>query len=118
MNKRPVSVTVISWLFIAAGTIGLVFHALDFKAGAPFQYELVWVLLLRLLAIVCGLFLLRGSNWARWVLLAWITYHVILSAFHNLPELAVHTLLLLVVAYFLLRPPAAAYFRNARAAAA
>ena len=118
MNKRPVSVTLISWLFIAAGTIGLVFHALDLRAETPFQYELVWVLLLRLLAIICGIFLLRGSNWARWVLLAWITYHVILSVFHNLPELAIHTLLLLVVAYFLLRPSAAAYFRSTRAAAA
>ncbi len=114
MNRRPLSITVISWLFIAAGLIGLVFHATDLKAGHPLEYELVWVLLLRLLAVVCGVFLLRGSNWARWLLLAWITYHVILSALHSLTELAIHTLLLVVVAYFLLRPQASAYFRSSR----
>ena len=109
MNKRPRSVTVISWLFVAAGAIGLAYHATEFKA---FQYEVVWVCLVRLLAILCGVFMLRGSNWARWLLLVWIAYHVILSAFHSLSELVVHSLLFAVVAYFLLRPQASAYFRK------
>lgn len=113
MNRRPLSVTVISWLFIAAGTIGFVYHLTEFKG--QFKYELVWVCLVRLFAIVAGLFMLRGSNWARWLLLVWIVYHVILSAFHSLSELAVHSLLLVVVAYFLFRPKASAYFRAASA---
>src|SRR5262249_39079375 len=62
------------------------------------------------LAIVCGVFLLRGSNWARWLLLAWIAFHVVLSAFHNVFELAMHSLLLVVVAYCLFRPRTSAYF--------
>jgi hypothetical protein len=111
MNKRPRSVTVISWLFVAAGAIGLAYHATEFKAQRPFQYEVVWVCLVRLLAILCGVFMLRGRNWARWLLLVWIAYHVILSAFHSLSELVVHSLLFAVVAYFLLRPQASAYFR-------
>ncbi len=114
MNRRPLSVTVISWLFIAAGVIGLAYHATELRAEDPFQYDLGWVFLLRLLAILCGVFMLRGSDWARWLLLAWITYHVILSAFHSLSELAMHSLLLVVIAFFLLRPAAAAYFRGAR----
>ena len=62
MPKRPLSVTVIAWLFIVAGTVGLVYHATEFKTDGPFQYELVLVCLIRLLAIVCGAFMLRGSN--------------------------------------------------------
>jgi hypothetical protein len=113
MNRRPLSVTVISWLFVAAGAIGLAYHLTEFKG--QFEYGLVWVCIVRFLAIVSGLFMLRGSNWARWLLLVWIVYHVILSAFHSLSELAMHSLLLVVVAYFLFRPKASAYFHAARA---
>jgi 4-hydroxybenzoate polyprenyltransferase len=110
MNRRPLSVTVISWLFVAVGAIGLAYHVPEFKR--LFEYDLVLGSLVRLLAILSGLFMLRGSNWARWLLLVWIVYHVILSAFHSLSELAMHSLLLVVVAYFLLRPKASAYFRK------
>jgi hypothetical protein len=115
MNKRPRSITVISWVFVAAGAIGLAYHATEFKVHRPFQYDVVWVCLVRLLAIICGMFMLRGSNWARWLLLVWIAYHVILSAFHSLFQVAMHTLLLGVVAYFLFRPRASAYFNRASA---
>jgi hypothetical protein len=111
MNKRPLSVTIIGWLFIAAGAIGLAYHATEFKVHVQFPYELIWVLLLRLFAIVCGLFMLSGNNWARWGLLLWLAYHVVLSAFHSFSELAMHSLLLALVAYFLFRPKTSAYFR-------
>jgi len=114
MNKRPRSVTVISCIFVAAGVIGLAYHATEFKAQRPFEYGMVWVCFVPLLAILCGMFMLRGSNWARWLLLVWIGYHVILSAFHSLSELVMHSVLFGVVAYFLFRPQAAVYFRKAR----
>jgi hypothetical protein len=115
MTRRPHSVTAISWLFMAAGVVGLVYHASEFKADRPFQNDALWVCLVRLLAIVCGVFMLRGHNWARWGLLAWIAYHVVLGGFHSLSQLAVHGLLFAVVAWFLLRPQASTYFRGARA---
>jgi hypothetical protein len=114
MNKRPLSVTVISGIFLVAGVIGLAYHATEFKADGPFQYELVWVCLVRFLAIICAVFMLRAGNWARWLLVIWIAYHVILSAFHSAPALITHSLLLAVVAYFLFRPSASAYFRGPR----
>jgi hypothetical protein len=112
MNTRPSSVAVISWLFVAAGVIGIAYHLTEFKAQRPWQYDMVWVGLVRFLAILGGVFALRGRNWARWLLLVWTAYHVILSAFHSASELAAHSLLLAVVAYFLFRRPASAYFRN------
>ena len=113
MNKRPSSVTIIGYVFIAAGAIGLAYHGAEFKAQRPFDYDNVWVLLVRLLAILGGVFLLRGSDWARWFLLIWMAYHVILSAFHSMFELIMHSLLFAVIAYFLCRPRASAYFRRA-----
>ena len=113
-KKRPRSVTAISCLFIAAGIFGFAYHATEFRAQGPFQYELVWVIFVRLLAIVGGVFALRGANWARWLLLVWIAYHVGVSALHSLSELVMHSVLFVVVAYLLLRAQAAAYFRRVR----
>src|SRR5262245_30700352 len=110
MNKRPLAVTLISGLFVAAGLVGLVYHATEFKIQQPFDYDLLWIALVRLLAIVCGVFVFRGSNWARWLLLVWIAYHVFLSLSHSMFELVTHALLLAVVAYFLLRPQTSTFF--------
>jgi hypothetical protein len=113
MNKRPVSISIIACLFAAVGVVAVSYHATEFTAG-PIQYDLVLVCLVRLFAIVCGVFLWRGRNWARWGVIVWLAYHVILSAFHNLGEVAMHALLLAIIAWFLFRPSASAWFRRRR----
>lgn len=113
-NGRPRSVTVIGWLFVAAGIVGFVYHATELTTTGPVDSDVVWVLFVRLLAIVGGAFMLRGADWARWLVLAWIAYHVVLSAFHSWSETAVHAVLLAGVAVILLRPEASAYFRPTR----
>jgi len=112
MSKRPRSITIISWLFIAVGSIGLLYHLSEWTPRHPIDLALVGVCLIRLLAIVSGVFMLRGSNWARWLLIVWMVYHVILSAFHSLSEAVMHVVLFSVVSYFLFLPPAAPYFRG------
>lgn len=112
MTGRPVSIAIVGWLFIAVGIIGFVYHAAEFRMLAPFEYSLAWVQVLRLLAIVGGVFLLRGANWARWILLLWLAYHVVLSSLHSLLEAGMHILFLAVVGYVLLRPQASQYFRG------
>lgn len=108
-NKRPLSVTILGCLYIGVGTIGFADHFTEFLA---FQYDGLWVELIEILAILCGVFVLRGHNWARWVALAWIAFHVILSAFHAFREFAIHCLFCAVIAWFLFRPEAARYFRG------
>ena len=115
MNKRPHSVTVIGILFLAAGSIGLAYHATELKTAGPFPYDAVWVCLVRLLAIIGSVFMLRGANWARWLLVIWLAYHVILSGVHSAWELIVHGLLLAVIAWFLFRRPASVFFGAAKA---
>jgi hypothetical protein len=113
MYKRPLSVTLISVVLIATGAIGLALHLRDFRAQNPFQYDIVWASLLQFAAIVSGVYLLRASNWARWISLAWIAFHVILSLFHARFELVVHILVGAAFTYFLFRARASKYFRRA-----
>lgn len=110
MNKRPWSVTVVGWLFI----VGIVYHANEFNLQVPFDYDLVWALFVRLLAIVSGAFLLRGANWARWLLIFWLVYHVILSTMHSWPELVMHVVFLAGVMYVLLRREVSGYLQSVR----
>ena len=111
MNKRPLLVTLISWLFIVAGTVGIIYHASEL-AQITSDPEVIWILIVRLLAIVGGIFSLRGVNWARWLLSAWIAYHVALSFSHTIAELIMHCVVLIVTLVALFYPKANAYFRE------
>jgi hypothetical protein len=107
--KRPWAVTVLGVLFIVAGTVGLVYHA----ANERTSWALALISLIRIAAIVGGIFLLLGHGWARWLLVAWLALHVVISAFHSAGQGAAHAVLLMVVAYFLFKDRAAEYFRPA-----
>jgi uncharacterized membrane protein HdeD (DUF308 family) len=104
MKRPPLAVIVFGSLFILAGLVGILYHLSD-RPLDP------WILLLRLLAIVSGLFLFLGHNWARWLLAAWLAFHVVVSAFHSLEQTAAHLVLLALVVYFLWRPEVSAFLR-------
>ena len=110
-NERPLSVNTLACLYLVVGTVGFVYHFSEFLA---FRYDSVEVELTEVLAIVSGAFMLRGRNWARWLALAWIASHVVLSAFHTAREFGLHILLFATIAWILFRPDAAAYFRSFR----
>jgi len=112
MSRRPLSITILGWLFIAVGGLALLYHITELKLQRPFNYQPALVCFVRLLAIVGGAFLLHGNNWARWLLALWMAFHVVLSIFHSPVELGMHLLLFGVIGYFLFRPRASAYFRK------
>lgn len=110
-NKRPISVTILAYVYLTVGAIGFAYH---FRELLSLQQDIIWAELTEFLAIVCGAFMLRGHNWARWLALAWIVFHVVLSAFHSPREFAIHGLFCAVIAWILFRPQAARYFRSGR----
>ena len=113
MKKRPWRITFIAWLFVVAGLADIGF-SLSGVRQQPFHYDSLWPLALGAVAILCGFWLLRGSNWSRWLAVAWLAFHVIVASLGSAQKLVVHGLLLAVIAYFLFRQEAAAYFRPAR----
>jgi len=116
-EKRPLAVTIVSCVYIAVGAIGFVYHFRELLSQPDGFKDAILVEAVELAAIVCGAFMLRGLNWARWGAIGWIALHVVLSAFHAVQEFAMHLLIGVVIAWALLRPESARYFRGARAEA-
>ena len=107
--KRPLQVTITGGLFIVAGLVGLVYHLSE----RPLDHWIVLISIIRIIAVVGGVFLLIGHNWARWLMLAWLAFHVVVSAFHSLSEFMSHVVLLMIVGYALLGPLTSKYFQSA-----
>lgn len=108
-NKPPISIWVIAGLFIAVGVIGFVhnFSELRHPDGALIEVT-------ELLALLIGVFMVRAQNWARWLALAWMAFHVILSAFDRSHNFAIHLIIFAGIAWLLFRADARAYFRGAQ----
>ena len=118
MKVRPLSITIISWLFMIFGSIALLSGLLPLTGADTAQlvaeFKTHWMVhLSRLAAIVSGLFMLRGHNWARWLLVAWIVFHIAIGALHGWLQLLTHVLIFTVFLFFLFRRPAAEYFARA-----
>ena len=112
-RARPWPVTAVGILFVLAGIVGLVYHGLRPRQPGPVDTDLYLVLSIRLLALVTGVFLFRGANWARWMAMAWMAYHIGLSAFESSVQgVAVHFALLVIIGYLLLRSDSSTYFRR------
>jgi len=114
MNKRPLPVTILACVYIAMGAVGFVYHLPELHANNALQFDGVWIELVRLLAVVAGVFMLRGQDWARWLALAWIAFHVVVGALHSVQQFAIHALFCAVIAWFLFRPEATRFFRGVR----
>jgi hypothetical protein len=112
MMKRPLAVTIIGGLLVVVGASGFVLHLYEGKPQHALQGENPWILATELVAIVAGAFLLRGNNWARWLVMAWMAFHVGISFLDSLRQVAVHGAIFALMAYLLFRPPANAYFRR------
>ena len=123
MIQRLRSITIIAWIFIAVGATGLLkdLWPLVFNAGAQLAKlkadglaDLGPAWTSRLLAILGGIGLLRGYNWARWLLVVWMVFHIGLSALHSSEELLVHTAIFTPILYFLFRRSSTSFFDGAK----
>jgi hypothetical protein len=109
-SKPPLAVLVIAGLYVFVGILGISYHFPQLLAS---EHGALGIELTDLLAIVCGASLLRGYNWGRWLAVAWIAAHVVLTAFESLPQFAFHASLWAAITWLLFRPDSAQYFRRA-----
>ncbi|HET9293115.1 MAG TPA: hypothetical protein VFO06_02410 [Gemmatimonadales bacterium] len=112
-RSRPRSITLIGWIFIAVGAVGILKDVVPLvttdgarqlavlRAQGISELGPAWTS--RLLAALGGVGLLRGHPWARWLLAAWMGFHIVLSALHDTETLLVHVALFAPILYLLFR---------------
>jgi hypothetical protein len=115
MKARPLSVTIVSWLFVLLGSISLVSGLLPFAGANAAQliaeFKTHWMVhLAHLASLVGGLFMLRGHNWARWLVVAWMVFHLVIGALNGWLTFLTHAVIFSVIFYFLFRRTASEYF--------
>lgn len=106
--SRPMAVLLVSCLFMAVGAIEFIVHLPQLTTLTS---DSVWVELTEMLAFVAGVFLFRGHNWARWLALAWMAFHVVIS-FPVVRQVVTHSIIFALIAWLLFRPEARRYFRT------
>jgi hypothetical protein len=107
--KRPFSVAFLGWLFIVVGPAALCYHLVK----SSLDFWMIPIALFEITSAVAGIFLLKGRNWARWLVLIWLAFHVVGRALDSLSSSVPHLLLLIAVGYFLFTPPDSRYFASA-----
>jgi hypothetical protein len=109
MKQRPFAVTVLGWLFIAIGVVAL---AMDvrFALARGGGIDEAMIFPVHALAVVAGAFMLRGDNWARWLAVLWMGFHVGVTVLNAWRGFAFHIILFIGVSYLLFRADAGAWF--------
>lgn len=105
------SITVLAAIYLIVGVVGFVFHGREILAHHMLRSEDLLVELTEAIAFIAGVFLLRGRNWARWLAVAWMVFHVVLSVFGPISALLLHAVFCVAIAWILFRADAAHYFR-------
>jgi hypothetical protein len=120
-GPRPFPVSLVGAAFLAFGAVALPLSLLGVAtmtepggAGTVTRplISVALALAARLVALVAGIYVLRGANWARWLVVGWLAYHAGLSLLHDPVQLAVHATLLFVVACALFRAGSATFFAH------
>jgi len=142
MLNRPTSITILSWLSIVCGVCGFLLnlYGLDMvdSSWRIHLYPRFWYSDMHPLAMwlvpgqwivlaACGMYMLFGFKWARWMLVAWVGYHTFQSIAHTRFELAfevlydlhtpweslAHMHLYIAILLIVFTPSAHRYFRGA-----
>jgi hypothetical protein len=92
---------------MAVGAVGCVARFPELMAR---QNNSVWIEVTELLALVAGVFLFRGRNWARWLALVWMAFHVAIS-FPVVRQVVTHSIIFALIAWVLFLPNVRRYFK-------
>ena len=114
MRKTLPSILGVGVVFLALGVLD-VWRGVAPLFGAGARPRLagddLLVLAIGVAALIGGAFAIRGRNWARWLLAAWMALHVAISIGKPF-ELVAHLVIFGCIAFLLFRPPAATHFKS------
>ena len=110
MKSVPLPVLIVAIALLLAGIVGFFYHLKDFSDPGEKLYVVGLVELLRIIAIVSGILLLRASNSGRWLSIAWVLLHVVISVFNSMADTITHLVVLAIVSILLFLPVSSLYF--------
>jgi len=111
-RPRLRSVLAVGVLFLVLGALDLWRGLAPLFASAPHWHmatDDMEVLAIGIAAIVGGAYVIRGANWARWLLAVWMAFHVAISIGQPGPLVA-HLVIFGFVAFLLFRPGVSGHF--------
>jgi hypothetical protein len=110
MRKIIPSILAVGVLFLALGVLDVWRGVAPLFDGHPrLAGDDMLVLAIGIAALIGGTFVLRGHNWARWLLAAWMALHVAISV-GKPTVLVAHLLIFGFITFLLFRLPASAHF--------
>ena len=111
-KKCPIFVAIIGVVFIAVGLLDIWLGATPLTSkSAHLAADDLEVLAIGIIAVLGGIYVLKGHNWARWLLAAWMALHVALSVRQPYMLLG-HVVIFGLVLAGLFHPAATGYFRR------
>lgn len=122
MKSRPTSITVICWILIVMGGISLTSSILSFHnpmakqimSQNPISITIQYIMMYlgTLIMIGCGIAMLKGQNWARFLYIIWSVIGLGIGIVTSPMKAALipGIIIFLIVAFLLFRPKAKAFF--------
>jgi hypothetical protein len=125
MKSRPTAITVISWLLVTMGILGVIggigaMNCHDSRVAVavsnspvPLPIQCAFSILGSGITAVCGLGMLKGHNWARLLYLVWAGVSLFVGLVASPDKLSVipSVVLFALIAFFLFQPKTIEYFR-------
>ena len=105
-NRRPIAVLLVSCLYWPWEPSRL--PSTWARSDNPATGQL-WDGNDRIAGSIAGALMFRGRNWARWLALVWMAFHVAIS-FPALREVLTHSVVFALIAWALFRPERGRYF--------
>ena len=106
------SVLLVGVIFLVLGSLDVWRGLAPLFASAPHWHmasDDVEVLAIGIAALVGGIYVIRGANWARWLLATWMVLHVAISVGQPTAFVA-HLVIFGFIAYLLFRSGASPHF--------
>ena len=115
IKKRPIGVIVVAVLLVLGGAAGLIGDFMNSHSLSGNYLESVWIAAVNVLGIAAAVFLFRGENWARWLAVAWMAFHVAISFLNAWRQAVMHGVILMLIVLVLFQREAREFFGPTRA---
>jgi hypothetical protein len=112
MKNRPFPVVIAFTLLVLAGCIGIAYHVKELCDANSNPGGTLWIIFLRMMAVVCGLFLFFRINVAQLLTAAWLISHIVKAALDPKSEVIAPIVFFAIISVLIFLPGSSGYFQT------